>query len=465
MIATTSKRLFDTATIAASATTRRVIRRKPESALGAVVAAFQDLGATYVKLGQLLGSAPGVFGVEVSDAFRTLLDAGPAVPPAEVARIIEGDLGRPVREAFTWFDPIPIAAASIAVVHKAIVADGRPVAVKVLRPHIAEIVNADIALLEPVVRFLSRQGVESAAPVHQFLSGLQEQVTQELDLRNEASTMARFRSIYMAEGLDRIVIPEVHASLSGRNVLTMDFLDGVPIDSPEVLGQSDASPRELLLQLLKAWFITAVREGEFHGDLHAGNLLLLKDSRVGVIDWGILGRLDPATHWALRRMFEGSLGDESAWADVAEVYYRAGVTMQDEFGLSPEMATAIVRSQLEPILTEPFATVDLATLVVTSQDVARISGKGSSAQSGAERPAESLPERVRRVRAARRFARRMVDEGLRATEFDRANFMLGKQLMYVERFGRMYLPDVALLHDREFVEGLLASEGPPSPLE
>jgi predicted unusual protein kinase regulating ubiquinone biosynthesis (AarF/ABC1/UbiB family) len=460
LVAPKGKRLLETLSIVGRTTTRQLVRRRSPSTLDAVVGAFQQLGATYVKLGQLLGSAPGVFGAEVSDAFRALLDTGPAVPMAEVTRIVEADLGRPVDEAFASFNTTPIAAASIAVVHWATLADGRDVAVKVLRPHIAETVDADIALLEPIVRFLARQGVETAAPIHQFLAGLQRQVAEELDLRNEARVMGRFRALYRESGLDRIVIPEVHPTLSGRNTLTMDFLRGVPIDDPALIGQAGDNPRELLLQLLKAWFITAVGEGVFHGDLHAGNLLLLDDSRLGLIDWGILGRLDPATHWVFRRMLEGCLGDESAWLDVAEVYHQAGVTMQDEFGLTPELAAAIVRNQLQPILTQPLGVVDLATLVVTSQDVARVI-RPESAPTDEQ---ESLVDRVRRIRASRRFFRRIVDQELHSTEFDRANFMLGKQLMYVERFGKMYLPDVALLNDRDFVLSLLAAKGPPSPL-
>jgi predicted unusual protein kinase regulating ubiquinone biosynthesis (AarF/ABC1/UbiB family) len=429
-----------------------------ESIFDPIVAAFQELGATYVKLGQLIGSAPGVLGPAFSGACRRLLDTGPEVPMREVAAVVEDDLGCPLGKVFASFDEQPMAAASIAVVHRATLRSGEAVAVKVLRPSIRVVVETDVALLAPAIRFLARQGVETAAPLHQFFGGLRQQVAEELDLRNEAAAMTRFRAVYEENGLDLIVIPRVHPEACGERTLTMELLDGVPIDDPLVTDWAGADPRALLLQLLKAWFTTAIVDGVFHGDLHAGNLLLLRDGRLGVVDWGILGRLDPATHWLFRRMLEACLGDTSGWEDVAEGYRQAGLSMQDDFGLSRQAAATVVRSQIEPILLRPLRRVDVAKLVPTSRDVAK------AAQPGRGGGGENLRERIERLRALRRYCRRVVDAGYREGSFDRANFMLGKQLLYVERFGKMYLPDVPLLNDRAFVRRLLSEPGPPSPL-
>lgn len=455
------RRVVQTLRVAGASAARLLTSRiRPGAAallpVAAMAQACQDLGATYVKLGQLIGSAPGVFGAAVSDPFRQLLDTGPPVPPGAVAAVIEAELGRPLEELFATFERQPVAAASIAVVHRATLPSGEAVAVKVLRPDVAAIVDADVAVLLPLIRFFARQGVEMIAPLHAFFSGLRQQIAEELDLRNEAAAMTEFREKFAAAGLDLIVIPHVHAELSGQKVLTMEWLDGVPIDDPRATDWGFADPRTLLLQLLKAWFTTAVLDGVFHGDLHAGNLLLLRDGRLGLIDWGILGRLDPITHWLFRRMLEACLGDPTGWRDVAEGYRFAGVSMHDDFGLSERIAASMAQAQLEPILTRPIGRVDLTKLVVTSRTVA------AAAQPG--RDDETFLERVRRIRTARRFWRRLVDSGVRESAFDRANFMLGKQLMYVERFGRMYLPDVALVNDRRFLRKLLQTPGPPSPL-
>ena len=273
--------------------------------------------------------------------------------------------------------------------------------------------------------------------------------------------MAHFRRLLAEVDLPVIAVPEVHEELSGRDVLTMEFLDGVPIDDPATTDWGHANPRALLLQLLRAWFTTALADGVFHGDLHAGNLMLLRDGRLGLIDWGILGRLDELTHWLFRRMIEACLGDPTGWRDVAEAYRHAGVSMQDDFGLTARAAAGLVQRQLEPILTRPIGDVDLATLVVTSADVA------AAAKEIPARPSErreTWSERARRRQIARRFWRRLVDSGVRDTPFDRANFMLGKQLMYVERFGRMYLPDVPLVNDRRFLRELLDANDFQSPL-
>lgn len=453
------RRLARTARVAATAAGRAATGRGQATqagALGPVVEAFQELGATYVKLGQLIGSSPGIFGAAWSTAFRSVLDSGPALPPGAARAEVEAELGRPVERLFESFEDRPLAAASIAVVHRARLPGGEPVAVKVLRPGIGPVVQADVAILGPLVRFLSRQGLEQVAAVHSFLGGLRQQVAEELDLRNEAAAMARFRELFADMGLDRIVVPAVHGSHSGRRVLTMELLDGVAIDDPATVDWGGADPRVLLLQLLKGWFTTAVVDGVFHGDLHAGNMLLLRDGRLGMIDWGILGRLDPATHWLFRRMLEACLGDTAGWRDVAEVYRVMGLSMQDDFGMPDDVAATIARAQLEPILTRPFGRIDLNRLFVTSRDAAG----AMRAANGAESPRE----RWERWRAARRHGRRVVAADLRESPFDRANFMLGKQLLYVERFGKLYLPDVPLLHDRRFVRRLLASPGPPSPL-
>lgn len=432
------------------------VRDRHRDPVTAIVDACQALGGTYVKLGQLIGSAPGLFGPTLADAFRRLLDTGPAVPFSAVAAAVEAELCRPLDRVFAAFTEQPLAAASIAVVHRATLLSGEDVAVKVLRPGITETVEADLALLTPVIRGLARQGIEAAVPLHAFLSGLSGQLRDELDLRREAQAMSRFRETYRRHGIDRIVIPRVFPQFSGQRVLTMEYLDGIAIDDPALTDWEGADPRTLLLELLRAWFVTAILDGAFHGDLHAGNLMVLRDGRLGLIDWGILARLDRTTHWLLRRLVEACLGDPSGWRDIAETYRLAGVSMHEEFGLSDRSAAALVRAQFEPVLTRPLGRVELSSLVVTSRDVA-------SATRDREGP-ESLRERAERWRATRRWARRVVDAGLQEKPFDRANFLLGKQLMYVERFGKLYLPDVALLHDRRFLRSLLRSPGPPPPI-
>ena len=186
---------------------RQALARKIDK--GALAAAMriacEELGATYVKFGQLVASAPGVVGEEVADEFRNLLDRGPGVPFDQVRRIIELELGRPMRDLFREFDEKPVAAASIAVVHRAVLHSGEIVAVKVLRPGIASTVSADLDLMGPVIRFLAEQGSDQAAVLHNYLVGLRSQISEELDLRNEA----------LADGLLSRALPVLRVRAAG----------------------------------------------------------------------------------------------------------------------------------------------------------------------------------------------------------------------------------------------------------
>ena len=187
--------------------------------------------------------------------------------------------------------------------------------------------------------------------------------------------------------------------------------------------------------------MTALGDGVFHGDVHAGNLLLLPDGRMGVLDWGIVGRLDGADRRFFRQIVRAALGDESAWPDVAaHVMKMYGPTIGEALGLhDEEMVAKFIRAQIEPIMTRPFGEVSVAMMV---------NGPAPEMSGVTLPPPKSLRER-------RRFQRQMMDAEGVGGEFDRAQFLLGKQLVYFERYGRMYLPDVSLLEDRAFFETLL----------
>src|SRR5207249_4603569 len=192
---------------------------------------FEELGATYVKFGQLIASSPGLFGDEASNEFRSCLDTGPAVPFDAVRTAVETTLGGPLESAFASFDELPIGRASIAVVHRATLRDGRTAAVKVLRPGIEDVVATDLRLMEPLLDFLSRQvGVAEAGQLVRMMDGFRQQVAEELDLRNEARAMAHYRDLLRRVDLPLVVVPEPYPALSGPRVLAMEFLDGVPID-------------------------------------------------------------------------------------------------------------------------------------------------------------------------------------------------------------------------------------------
>ena len=413
---------------------------------------FEDLGGTFMKFGQIIASSPGMFGDEVADEFRACLDTGPAVPFVDVRQRVEEDLGRPLGDVFADFEHVPIGRASIAVVHRARLHDGRVVAVKVLRPNVEHLVAADLDLMQPLMEILVRQtGDQLAGSTLQMLDGFRVQIGEEMDLRNEARSLVHFRRLQDEFALAKIAVPEPYPELSGRNVLTMEFFDGVPIDDLAQVAALGVDPRPLVQEVMRAFFLTTVRWGAFHGDVHAGNMMLLRDGRIGVIDWGIVGRLDPSTHRFFISLLSAAMGDEAAWTDVtAHITRTYGPAIGMAVGMSDEELTGFVRSIFEPALTRPFGEVSLAGLMQSIQlQVARAQG--------IEAHARSLGAVVHRLRAQRRLRRLADESGGLMSEFDRGTFLLTKQLMYFERYGRLFISEIPILHDREFIEQLLAS--------
>jgi len=415
---------------------------------------FEDLGGTFVKFGQIMASSPGLFGEQVANEFRSCLDTGRPVPFAAVRREVEDELGMPIFEAYAEFEPEPIGRASIAVVYRARLHDGRPVAVKVLRPDIEHVVATDLQLMQPFIELVVRQtGDQNAGSTLQLLDGFRVQIGEEMDLRNEARSQACFRKLLHEVSIPLVAVPEPYPELSGRNVLTMEYLDGVPIDDLAGVADLGIDPAPLVEAVIRSFFLTTVRWGAFHGDIHAGNMLLLRDGRIGVIDWGIVGRLDPGTHRFFLRLLAAVLGEEAAWSDVTEHITRTyGPAIAEAVGLHGDELTAFVRSLIEPALNRPFGEVSLAQIMQATQlQVAKAQG--------IELHRRSPRAALHRLRAQRRLRKMADDAGGTFSDFDRASFLLGKQLMYFERYGRLFLKDVPILHDRAFFTQLL--EGAP----
>ena len=246
------------------------------------------------------------------------------------------------------------------------------------------------------------------------------------------------------------MVPEPFPEYSGTSVLTMEFFDGVPIDDLGAVAELGVDPAPLVEEVVRAFFATAVRWGSFHGDVHAGNMLLLRDGRIGIIDWGIVGRLDAGTHQFFLRVLAGALGDETAWPEVAaHLSATYGPAIKEAVGLDDAGLSEFVRALVEPTLNRPFGEVSLAAVFqLTQRQIARAQG--------IEVHRRTVSGIVHQLRAQRRL-RRMVDaSGGVMSDFDRGTFLLGKQLLYFERYGRLFLADVPILRDRCFFAELLA---------
>jgi predicted unusual protein kinase regulating ubiquinone biosynthesis (AarF/ABC1/UbiB family) len=253
--------------------------------------AFEKLGPIYIKLGQLIASGEALFPAAYSEEFRRLLDRVPAFSRDDVERIVREDLGKPVDALFASFDAVPMAAASIAQVHGATLPDGREVVVKVQRPGLAVLASADLRILRFFAWLVMKLSpLARGSNVGAFVDDFETNLRQELDFRHEAEAMREFNEVMHVFGNDRTRAPKVEDALTHARVLTMERFRGWRIDDVEGVRKSGYEPVDTLLHGIRSWFQTLILRGFFHGDVHAGNFMLLSDGRIGYLDFGIVGR-------------------------------------------------------------------------------------------------------------------------------------------------------------------------------
>ena len=409
----------------------------------------EDLGTTFMKFGQLIASSPGVFGDEISSEFRSCLDTGPVVPFETIRRVVEADLGMSLSTAFSSFEEVPVGRASIAVVHRARLRDGREVAVKVLRPGVEERVSVDMDLFQPLLELITRStGEYVAGQMLQMFDGFRVQLGEELDLRNEARAVQHMAKLLEIVDLPLVKVPEIYPDLCGPRVLTMEFLDGVPVDDLERIASFGFDPAPVVTQTVKGFLLTTIRWGFFHGDVHAGNLLLLRDGRIGVIDWGIVGRLDHDTHMFFRKIVEAGLGDQSAWPDIAALTTKTYGPIMMQLGMTTDELAQFMQVTLEPLLRAPFGQVSLAEIISSPQ-------KMVAEKRGIEVEKLSVGAVFKRFREQRKLRLTIESEGINGSEFERGMFLLTKALMYFDRYGKMYMSEASLFEDEAFFRSAL----------
>ncbi len=265
--------------------------------------AFQLLGPTYIKLGQVISAGKGVLPDELVEQFAQLRDRVPAVPFEEIQRVVEEDLGSPLERIFARFDGLPVAAASVAQVHMATLHSGEEVAVKVQRPGIARLVARDLSVMAWLAPLLARRvDVLKLVNLPAVIELFAETVVEELDFRLEADSMLDIAVVLDRAGQRSIVVPRPHPTLVTERVLVMERMVGFAFD--DVAGMraarvdTSAVIRACLISLLEG----AMIYGVFHGDLHGGNLLVRRDGRVALLDYGITGRFDDQRRSVFLRM-------------------------------------------------------------------------------------------------------------------------------------------------------------------
>ena len=267
--------------------------------------ALEEAGVTFVKFGQMLSTRPDLLPPEyITELSRLQQQVGP-VPWHEVRLMVEADAGRPIDDAFCYFEETPLAAASIGQVHRATLHDGSRVAVKVQRPHIRRKVALDLdiavrlgKMLEKSSTFGSSLGTEALA------RGFAENLREELDYEQEARNIVALRTA-VAKHPDavRVVIPFHVPELCSSRVLVMEMLDGCTFSDPETARSMDAGTRRNYAnQLMRSLLRQIMIDGTFHADPHPGNIIVLGDGRLGLVDFGSVGRLDHALRASIQQV-------------------------------------------------------------------------------------------------------------------------------------------------------------------
>lgn len=265
--------------------------------------AAEQLGPTYIKLGQLLSSGEGIFPEELVAEFKKCRDQVPAEPFTTVRRVVEEDIGRPLEAVFSRFDPEPLAAASIAQVHAATLRTGEQVVVKVQRPSVGSLVHLDLRVMAWIAPFaLGRIPIAALANPPALVALFAETITEELDFRIEADNMLSVAQSFALLGQRGYVVPRPHPELVTPRVLVMERLSGFKFD--DVVGMKDAGvDTEAVVRTGLVGFMEgAMIHGIFHGDLHGGNLFVLPDGRTALLDFGIVGRLSEPRRLAFLRL-------------------------------------------------------------------------------------------------------------------------------------------------------------------
>jgi len=273
--------------------------------------AFEALGPTYIKLGQILSSGQGIFPEELVSEFRLCRDQVPAEPFAAVKAIIEADLGQPLSAVFSHMEEVPVAAASIAQVHPARLVSGEEVVVKVQRPQVASLVRRDLAAMSWIAPALvGRIPVTALANPPALVELFAETIVEELDFRLEAENMLDVARVLSETGTRTTVVPRPHPRLVTRRVLVMERLDGFAWDDVAGMRAAGIDTSAVLRDGMVAFLEGAMLHGVFHGDLHGGNLFVQPDGRVALLDFGITGRLeDPQRLAFLRLVMGGTVND------------------------------------------------------------------------------------------------------------------------------------------------------------
>lgn len=371
----------------------------------------EDLGPTFIKFGQIIASSAGMFPDAYVAEFQKVLDRVRPFGYDDVRRTLDQELGSEKAAHLVDIDPVPLASASIAQVHAAKLRDGTPVVVKVQRPGIVPRCMADMRIMRQIAGWMARfrDNAELANPVG-VVDDFTKTLTEELDFRQEAANLDKFNDIMRELGHKNIRAPVPQHEYTTRKVLVMERFRGLRVDRFDEIKAKGIDGESKLIDGLRAWFQCVVFYGFFHGDVHAGNLMLLDDNTIGFLDFGIVGRFDDKSRYLVTDyMIAFGSGN---YKRLAEVICEMGVTPD---GLDLDAFANDLGETYAPLLKLSFGEVNYADFLPGIQ------------------------------RTATRHRVRMPNEFI----------LITKQLLYFDRYAKALAPKLNVFTDPRLVLGMM----------
>jgi ubiquinone biosynthesis protein len=255
---------------------------------------LEELGPSFIKLGQLMSTRADIFPAEYVEEFTKLQDQVPPVPFSDIKRVIEQELRRPLEEIFEEFTPKSMAAASVAQVHLAKLFSGEEIAVKVIRPDIDKEIRKDIRLMYSMAKRAEKiSEIARVIGAINLVKEFERVIFKELDMFIEAGNIEKFANNFKSD--DEIYIPEVYWDYTTKSVLTMEHIPGIKMDQVDDISAHGMDPKDIAMIGLRSFSRQLMEFGLFHADPHSGNTIVMLDGRVSLVDFGITGYLDDET--------------------------------------------------------------------------------------------------------------------------------------------------------------------------
>ncbi|HAV5586980.1 TPA: AarF/ABC1/UbiB kinase family protein [Acinetobacter baumannii] len=317
-------RIGETAVVAAKAGIKYATDKPSNAKL--MRETFESLGSTYIKLGQFIASTPSLFPREYVEEFQGCLDQTPTLPFSYIQGVLASEFeGRDLSQIFSYIDETPLASASIAQVHAAKLTTGEDVVIKVQKPGVETILYTDLNVVHWAAKLLERAVPKiKFAALSEIVDEIKTRMVREVDFIEEAQNLDDFVEYLNISQNQAATAPKVYHQFSTRRVLTMQRLYGVPLTDFSVVKQYAKDPSQVLITAMNTWFGSLMLCKSFHADLHAGNLMVLEDGRVGFIDFGIVGQLKPEV-WTACIAFMDAL-QKTDYQAMAENMLKMGMT-------------------------------------------------------------------------------------------------------------------------------------------